>query len=215
MPIVPRDRTGKLRFFQAHRDVWLSGGESIGLDAETLADFDADLAAAKQAFDEQQALRQSARAATQKWNSALKRLHRLGSSMLARIKVAAKVEGIGVYSRAWVDAPARPSRLPPPGTPGGFQYKLLPNGALVLRWACRVPKGSKGTQYIVRRSVDGGKFVYLDRAGKRKFRDTTLPLGASRIVYEITASRSTGQGEAARFNVNFGVDSEGSMHVAA
>ncbi len=208
MPIVPRDRKGKLRFFQAHRDVWLSQGESIGLDAETLAAFDADLAAAEQAFGEQQAHLQSARTATAKWNSALKRLDRRGSLMLLRIKNAAKSEGVGVYLRAWVDAPARPSRLRPPGTPGGFQYKLLPSSALELRWTCRIPRGSKGTQYLIHRSIDGGKFVYLKQAGKRRFIDRTLPAGAARVIYEITASRPTGQGEAARFNVNLGVSGD-------
>jgi hypothetical protein len=101
-----------------------------------------------------------------------------------------------------VRAPAAP--LPPPGTPTAPTVKLDSDGSLILTWKCDNPPGSRGTQYEISRKLAGGDFVFLKQVGVKRFRDHTLPVGATGIVYRLRAIRSTKAGDVAQFPVSFG-----------
>jgi hypothetical protein len=45
---------------------------------------------------------------------------------------------------------------------------------------------------------------FVAAVGAKSFTDTTIPAGAARVVYQITALRSTRRGEPAQFAVRFG-----------
>jgi hypothetical protein len=89
--------------------------------------------------------------------------------------------------------------------PTDLRVGLLATGALSLSWRCDHPGRSNGTVYEVRRAVHDGPLSFLGVSGVRSFTDDTLPEGAGRVVYQITALRSTGNGHPARFIVNLGV----------
>lgn len=117
--------------------------------------------------------------------------------------------GLGLSVRA------KPSPLPPPGVPSGFAVKLDGDGSLVLKWKCNNPPGSRGTQYQIWRRIGEGDFIFLDQVGEKRYRDYTLPPGATGIVYRIRAVRSTKRGEWAMFPVNVGGGRPNPVELAA
>lgn len=101
---------------------------------------------------------------------------------------------------------AAASPMPPPGTPTRFRVELLAGGSLELRWKCKHPGRAAGAIYhIYRRDGASAAFQFLGTSGKRRFTDETLPAGSMGVVYKVQAVRSTGEGQPAEFNVNFGV----------
>lgn len=109
------------------------------------------------------------------------------------------------------------SPLPPPGQPSQFKIRLDGDGSLILSWKCDNPKGSRGTQYELYRSVAGGEFGFLGTVGKKRFRDHSLPEGAAGVVYKLRATRSTKVGAWAEFHVPFGggMPNPGDLRMAA
>ena len=89
------------------------------------------------------------------------------------------------------------------------------NGALILKWKCDHPRGSRGTVYHVSRQLDGhhtsadGGFEFLGIAGRKRLEDARLPPGVKRALYEVRAFRSTSSGMTATHIVNFGFSSHG------
>lgn len=127
------------------------------------------------------------------------------ASALARI--ISGTPGVTDEQRAMLGLNIRKPAAPlgPPGTPFGFKLTLCGNGDMQLEWKCRNPRGSVSTTYHVFRQLNGeGEFEYVGGSGRRKFVDTTLPAGFSRITYRVRGVRSTAVGPWAEFNVNIG-----------
>ena len=211
MPTVPKTRSDKLEFYETHIVVWQAEPGSIGLDAGA-TDAQADrIAEARAAYDTHQEAMAAARAATQRYYNAIEAMHAdpgAGADMIETIKAFAEsTDDIGVYVRAQIPPPATKSTAPPPGTPTTFGTRLLGDGTLRLTWKCDNPRGTAGTVYEVLRSVGEGpvgEMEYLGTVGAKSFTDTTIPAGATNLVYQITALRSTRRGNPARFTVRFG-----------
>lgn len=215
MPTVPKTRSDRLEFYETHIVAWQADPGSIGLDAGA-TDAQADrIAEARAAYDAHQEAIAAARAATQRYYNAVEAMHAdpgAGADMIETIKAFAETtDDVGVYARAQIPPPATKSTAPPPGTPTTFGTRLLGDGALRLTWKCNNPRGTAGTVYEVLRSVGegpvgtvGGEMEYLGTAGSKSFTDTTIPAGATNLVYQITALRSTRRGSPARFTVRFG-----------
>lgn len=103
-----------------------------------------------------------------------------------------------------------------PGKPYELRWTLTSIGSLDLRWRCKQPSGASGTTYKVSRRVDGeSAFSFLGVAGRRRFSDVTVPVGAASVAYEIQAIRSTKVGETAEFTVHFGVSAAHAALAAA
>jgi hypothetical protein len=99
---------------------------------------------------------------------------------------------------------AKRSPMAPPGKPDDFRVTLWVDGSIELRWKCANPVGAHGTMYQVSRRIGDGPLAYLASSGKKKFRDATIPEGASRLTYQVQAVRSTAVGPVAEYVVNFG-----------
>lgn len=215
MPTVPKTRSGKLEFYETHIDAWRADPASIGLDAASTDAQAARIAEARAAYDAHSEAINAARAATQRYYQAIEAMHAgtgAGADMIETIRAFAETTGdAGVYARASIPPPADRSPTPPPGTPTRLRVALLGDGALRLAWDCKNPRGSAGTVYEILRGVGDGPvgqmeclMEYLGTAGGKSFTDTTIPAGATSLVYQITALRSTRRGGPARFGVRFG-----------
>ena len=223
MPIVPKSRPGMLDFYESHIDAWRADPGAIGLDAGSADAQAARIDAARAAYDAHHEAINAARSATQRYHDAIAAMHAdpgAGADMLETIKAFAQTTGdAGVYVQARIPPPADRSAAPPPGTPFDFRIGLRQDGAVELAWKCGNPRGTAGTVYEVLRAVGGDAqhgataetFEFVATVGAKSFTDTTIPAGAARVVYQITALRSTRRGDPARHMVRFGVgEGEGS-----
>jgi hypothetical protein len=205
--ILPQGAVAKVQFFENRQAVWTERAAEIGATTGAVAQVAATTEAARAAYEAQSRAHQQAMAATQAFHDAMAAMAQAGAVVIKQVKTYAAGEGgEAVYPLAMLPAPARPSRLPPPGMPTNFTVTLRPNGSLLLKWRCRNPAGSSGTMYQVARRVgEMGAFESIGVIGAKSFVDSTVPAGAASLIYQITAVRSTAAGVAARFIVNFGV----------
>ena len=102
-----------------------------------------------------------------------------------------------------VRAPRSPK--PPPGTCSDFKVMLLGDGSVRLTWRANNPTRMTGVTYqIWRRFGSAGEFSFIGASGEKKFIDSTIPAGTAQVQYQVRGIRSTGAGEWAQHNVNFG-----------
>jgi hypothetical protein len=212
--ILPQGAVARLEFFETREAAWGADPAAIGTSAAAVADVAAKTAAARAALEAQALAHLQALAATQAFHDAVAAMTEAGAVVIKQVKTYAAGEGgEAVYPLAMLPAPARPSKLPPPGMPSDFRVTLRAGGSLLLTWRCKNPAGSSGTMYQVARRVgqaEVGVFESVGVVGTKSFLDETLPAGAARVTYQVTAVRSTAAGAAARFEVNFGVsDAQG------
>lgn len=214
MGIVPDSRVGKLNFYEARLAPWAANAVAIGVTPAAVAALDALAIDARKAFEDMEAARNAAKAATQIFYEAIRNLHSgpgAGSDMIDAIRVKAQsTDDPGVYALAQIPPPATPSTTPPPGTPSNFTVGLNQDGSLLLKWKCDNPSGTQGTIYeVMRRFTLDGPFTFIGASGTRSFIDQTIPNGAAPATYRITAVRSTQRGSPAQFTVSFGVGGSG------
>lgn len=227
MSIVPETRSGKVEFYQVHAPVWAEDPASIGLTAEDVAELQERVDEAQAALIEHQRAQEAARAATQRYHHAVRRMHSgggipdgsptvggvCGTALLKRIKAYAQITGdAGVYVRAQIGEPrktGRPGSAGAPGKPYGFEVALTQMGWLELTWKCDNPDGTVGTVYQVMRALEDGPSVPRAMVGEKRLLDETVPPGTRVIRYEVTAMRSTGKGESAEYVVRFGAQAGG------
>jgi len=146
-------------------------------------------------------------------NDARAALRAMASTLARKINGTATVTdaqkiGLGL------SVPGAPTAVAELGKPDQCSFALEVSGALRLKWKC-VNARATGTVYLVSRQIEsiaGERVTGADRemkflgiSRKRRFVDLTLPAGTSQMVYQIQAVRSTAVGEAATFNVTFGV----------
>lgn len=207
MRTVPRNQSPKISFFKSRLVKWNENAEQIGVSPEDVALLSARTDAARVALSAQRAAQMAAEAATLKLQIAMDEMATQGAAMLLQIRAKARMSGNNrVYSLAQIATPKKGSPIGVPGKPNRFEFMVDDLGALRMTWQCKNPRGSTGTIYQIYRRIGGsGEMTFLGTSGKKRFVDTTLPIGASSIMYQIRAVRSTKVGEAATFNVNFGV----------
>lgn len=206
MRIVPKTLTEKVQFYQDHLSCFTDNASAIGLNGDEVATLASKTQAAREALRAQAAAQNAARAATLAANLAVEELGSLGASMILKIRATAEAtNNPGVYSLAEIPPTASGSPIAAPGTPSRHTITLAGNGSLLLKWKCANPRGSVGTMYLISRRIGGeAEFVPIAVVGQKQFRDETIPAGATAITYQVRAIRSTKQGAAAEFNVNFG-----------
>ncbi|MGN6626802.1 MAG: hypothetical protein ACTHLN_09295 [Tepidisphaeraceae bacterium] len=104
----------------------------------------------------------------------------------------------------------KPSPVTTLGTPHTFKASLLQNGAVQVGWKCTNPRAATGTTYQVYRRVgtDGVPEI-VGLTGTKQIVDAAIPAGATSITYQVQATRSTGAGDWAQFNVTFGTAPNG------
>ncbi|HEX3355392.1 MAG TPA: hypothetical protein VHS31_00325 [Tepidisphaeraceae bacterium] len=212
MRTVPRNQSPKIVFFQTHLPQWEANAAAIGVTPEDVALLTVKTEAASAAMMAQLQAQAAAEAATLALQMAIDDMATQGANMIMQIRTKAAISGGQVYQLAHIPTPAAGSPIGKPGTPTGFRFTLDSRGALQLKWQCKNPRGSTGTMYQVYRQVDGsGAFAFLGVSGTKSFVDATLPRGASMIVYQIRAMRTTSIGGSAEFIVNIGMVRGGAM----
>lgn len=219
MGIVPTTRVGKLNFYEARIAPWAANAAAIGVLPAAVTALDGLAVDARKAYNDMEALRNAAKAATQVFYESIRALHSgpgAGQDMIQAIRVKAQTtNNPNVYALAQIPPPATPSTSPPPGTPSNFAVVLLQNGAIELRWKCNNPSGTQGTIYeVMRRFTLNGPFTFIGASGTRSFVDETIPTGSAPATYQITAVRSTQRGNPAQFTVSFGVGGVGGLGIS-
>lgn len=209
-PVRPH-RKGACELFESLADDRVHAA-AIGITSPAAAALADAAAEARAAYDARQQGHNAALAATQRFNNALERLHSapgLGADLIQTIKTHAEVTADpGVYTLALLPpppAPAAPGSRPAPGAPFAFAVALRDDGSLQLTWKCRHGRNASGIMYEVRQRADGGRPEFLATAGRRTFRDGSLPRRAGEIFYAVTPVRSTGRGKPGVFVVSVGV----------
>ncbi len=210
MLIVPRTLDELLLWGDTHSIEWESSFASIGLSPAQIAAFKDSLDAAKSARSTAEQLELARRSATLDCKTAVQNFRATAAETLASIKAFAEQQDNPdiVFSAAHLPIPQRPSPAPPPGKPEQFSFSILPTGAFVLQWKCANPYGTSGTIYQIERSIADNAFAILGHSGTKKFLDKSVPAGSSRLVYRVTAIRSTVQGPMAVFVVTLGVTAD-------
>ncbi len=216
MPIVPENRIGQIEFYEAHLAPWATNAVAIGLTAAQVTAFTTLVESARGAYGDQQAAREAAKAATNKFYLDTTAMHATGADLIRAIKNKALSSGDpNVYVLAQIPPPAPPAPAPPPGTPFNYRVELLETGALKLTWKCNNPSGTGGTIYEVQRKIGSSpEATFIGASGKKLFIDETLPGGSPQVTYIITATRSTARGNPGTFTVLFGTGG-GGMQVLA
>jgi hypothetical protein len=210
MSVVPKEAVAKIQFFEDHDAPWSSNSTQVGLTTTEVAALAVKTAAARAAYDVQQAAQLAAKDATLNLRLAVTAMAAAGAELIQKIRVKAATAGDGVYALASLPAPALPSPVPPPGLPTDFTAALSQGGAVTLGWRCPNPANAKSTMYQVsRRTGATGPFVLLGATGSRKFVDDSIPAGTASVTYRIVGIRSTAQGPEAFFTVCFGVSGTG------
>jgi hypothetical protein len=212
MSVVPKEVVAKIQFYEDHQPTWSSNAVAIGTTTTEVTALQTKTAAARTAYDEQQAAQLAAKDATLKLRLAVEAMATAGGAIIKKVRAKAQTDGLGVYALASLPAPATPTPVPPPGTPTDFTATLNPDGSLKLRWKCANPAGSQGTFYQASRRVGNtGAFAPVGGTGNKSCVDATVPAGVAAVTYQVVAVRSTAMGVAAQFTVNFGVGGSGEM----
>lgn len=206
MRVIPKTAAKKISFIRSHLAAWTAHAEELGLSADEIAELNARLAAAQQAFDSQRAAQLAARSATLAFHGAAAALAKVGASAVLKIRATARgKDPRKIYPLASLPVPKKGSPIGAPGRPDDFHVQLRELGQLLLKWKCKHPRNSEGTVYEIWRSIDGGEFTFLNVTGKKRYTDSTLPAGAKTATYRVTAMRSTRRGKAGGHVVNLGV----------
>lgn len=218
MRLVPQQRVRRIEFYESHLHPWQAHAAEIGLTStfvSELADLTAEARAAILAHREAE---EAAKAATQRFHDAVAAMQGKGAAAIRVIRNTAETQHApNVYSLAEIAPPKDGSKTPPPGIPSQLKVELLATGALRLTWKCNNPDGTTGTLYEIKRRMvsrgmpgagENAEFVYIGASGVKRFIDTSLPPGPTRVTYQITAIRSTRASHPAQFTINFGVEGE-------
>lgn len=207
MAILPNKDADLVSFCAAHAPVWAAHAASIGLQEEQVAALETATTGLQAALRDRSTARDAAMAATARVRAESAALRSVAAELLRYIKAYAESQPDPtiVYTTAKIPAPATPTPLPPPGTPGDFRVALTPDGYIDLRWKCSNPRGGAGTSYLVQRRVGGAPaYEFLGAVGEKRFTDQTLPAGATEVVYRVQAQRSGVAGTPGLWAVRFG-----------
>lgn len=213
MPILPLRTLDLLEFCERRAPTWSTSAASLGLSAAESANFVSATAAARAAHTAQQVAIEAARVATAAAKDAVRRLRRVAGDDLRTIRAYAEQQPrpLDVYNLAQVPPPAARAPLPPPGTPAAFAAGLNTDGSVTIRWRCRNPTGSGAVVYTIRRRIgEAGTLTLIDTVGRRRYTDTSIPAGAGRVEYVVTATRGRVSGaRSSPFAIMFGVEGGG------
>lgn len=186
-PIVPTTQDGLLDWYSQHAPVWTVAAASIGLlPAQTTALSDL-VTAAKTARDNRLNAAQAAKTATVAYNAALSNLGTFGAAMMATIRAYAEAtDDEGVYQKADIPPPAKPTPAGPPVTPTEFTADPNADGTITLKWKGSVAQNGG---FDLERSIDGGAYTAIKSTRSKTYLDKAIPMNSAMIVYRIYGTR--------------------------
>jgi hypothetical protein len=205
MSLVPKDKQGKISFFQSKITPWTASATQIGTTSTAVTALGTLTTTAATKMAAQTAAEAAWKSSILAADTAIDAMCVAGANIIADIRAEGRTGGALVYELAEIPAPATPGPVGKPGTPFKVEARLKPNGSLELIFKCSNPAGCTGVIYQIYRKIEStGAYEYLGGSGERKFTDLTLPSGVPSVMYQIQATRSTSVGDEAEFVVNFG-----------
>ena len=128
MRVVPRNQSPQIEFFTAHVPIWTERAEEIGTTPELVAQLQAEVDAAREAFKARQRAESAAKSATLKAKIARDAMLTTGAAIISQVRVKAAMDGVGIYSLASIDVPKQPSPIAEPGEPTEFRHAVSSDG---------------------------------------------------------------------------------------
>src|SRR4051812_19043982 len=124
MRLVPEDNLGRISFYRSRAATWVERAAEIGISVETAEALQAEADAAWAEYQAASRARAVAEAATSRMNHAIERMANSGAAAISQIRGTARLNGVQVYVRALIDAPAKGSPVAAPGKPDEFKVSL-------------------------------------------------------------------------------------------
>jgi hypothetical protein len=183
---MPSDRKKALEWVEQHVDPWTENQVAINLSIEQVAAITLLSETAREKLIAAGAARQAAKDATREWHESADQMMSFTSDLIVQLKGFARGEGGQVvYTLAGINPRSNPGEAPPPEVPTGAASTVTNDGDVELRWK---GKGPGGTRYhVLRKLPTENKLVFLGDTSEKTFTDTTVPSGASPVVYQIVA----------------------------
>ncbi|MGD9791370.1 MAG: hypothetical protein AB7Q00_10315 [Phycisphaerales bacterium] len=227
---VPKDPRAIVAFARVHAERFVEHAAAIGISNEMAAEVAALLAEAEEKLREQVALQSAARSATMAFHEAARRLFERTAGVVRTARAFAETtDNREVYALASI-APPRPRRRvgSTPAAPTSLRADMMAGqGLLRVTWDQPAVEGARQIVYGIQRRVvmadgrtasnavemagGGGEaraadgFVPIATVGERMFIDATVPAGAMRVEYMVTARSGRRVGAAsAVLTVRFG-----------
>lgn len=179
---------------EQHLDLWESAPPStLGLAPATVTAFASLVAQARKDFDSANAIRLASKQATVAQKESFRDMKREASDMVNTIKSFIEQSGnSGLWTTAGLEPPAPRGEAPPPNAPFQLSGTLDSEGNLILKWKASQPQGLSSVIYSVRRAFNNATtYTLLDTVGGKKFIDSTVPTGTTRVSYTVTAKHGT------------------------
>ncbi|MGC4074611.1 MAG: hypothetical protein QM760_19340 [Nibricoccus sp.] len=121
MGTVPIKAVERIQYYQTRLAPFAAHAAAIGVTADEVDDLAAKTAAARAAYNAQQAARQNAKNATAAFKDATAAMGVAGAALIKKIRATAEQTGDrNVYALASVSPPADRSPRPAPGTPSSL-----------------------------------------------------------------------------------------------
>lgn len=213
MPVLPSKKVEEIQFGESHWPVWNVSPTSIGMSTQSVQAVKTAVMAARLAFDQANAARQAAKAATVGSDNAIRAMHELLAEAVQQIRLYAETtNNPNVYQLAQIPPPAAPTPALAPTKPVNIKLQLETDGGLTIQWkaAANSPStpnqddSTQGVQYSIYRRLPGESSLRLvgtanppRRGGKRAFAtwtDDDIPTGSNGITYAIQGTRGTLEG---------------------
>jgi len=197
-----------LTWWEQRSTKWAAAPASVGLTQPQVESLVASVAAAREIYDQVQAIRAQAKAETLKQGDIFETLESLGSDDLRYIRAFAEskptqAERNAVYAAALIDPPLPPQPAGPPVAPENVTGDPNADGTVTLKW-----KGSTSNQTfftVWRQTGNNTQWQQVGVVAAKKFVDETVPSGTPAVRYFVKAQRASQVSPASdEATVNFG-----------
>ncbi|MGP1272519.1 MAG: hypothetical protein ACTS22_04230 [Phycisphaerales bacterium] len=188
--IIPSTLVAKIEFFEQRLPDWAADPAAIGLTAAQISDLITRTAAARQAYNAAQQIRQESRNATAVQNDAVRSMASFGSDLIATIRAFADLQPDpnAVFQSAEINPPQPAGTpLPPPVPAADVRTQMNNAGAVTVSWTGTV---ANGTVYnIYRRFAQGSPYTLIGTSTTKRFVDATVPVGTAEASYYLVTLR--------------------------
>ena len=190
--IPPQPKIDQIVWFETHLPLWAASPVTFGITAAQVTVVQNSTSNARKAYDSAQAARQASKNATTAEDMGVKSMLTVGRDLVNIMKsFIENSNNLALWSQAGLEPPAPAGTAPDPVAPTKLSATLDSQGDVIVSWKTSQPAGVSGVIYSVRRSIDGGQFVFLDSVGGKTFTDETVAIGTQSVAYALKAKRGT------------------------
>ncbi|HYE62440.1 MAG TPA: fibronectin type III domain-containing protein [Phycisphaerales bacterium] len=185
-----------MNFAGQHVEPFQQHAALLGLSPQQLASYEQAVVNAQDALAQATAAKQAWKTAASLAATRMRELNRVMTETVTLIDLNAAnaADPMELYQAAMLTPPNTPGVMAAPGPCTHLRATLNTDGSLTIQWKCKNPANAHGTIYQVLRrlpSADGGwgPFTQVALAGRKHFRDGTLPAGVGTVQYTVQARR--------------------------